>query len=482
MDDKTLRRHYYVSDLDSPPTETQIPAAEIKSNQLDMPGSGRPNVASWPWGNYEPRVEDGWSVTRTANNKYYFKDSSKQGAVTQDDDYQIYGMKKAGEDVMPAKFDLMPATPSVMYASESPLRMNFPNVRDTATRLLTSKEIYIGPINNTGFNASIASNVYLRLRDFLWKNGEYRDELLDKIEFLLGKGLKPKRAEGPVFGVGVSYDEKSLASYHTIGRYLMMPPDFIERIRKKAEDYDLRSPEELKAVIDYVLGHETILHGFFGIKGNRASEKLTGLLDEESYENLASKYAGTKWNSIYRKLAQIGRDYAELHSPWHEISNAIRFKRTPKKATPFEKLIKSLEAEADAYDLASGDKVLYVKWRLNQMFSDLRGEESSGLEAIVDESENVSFTINADRTLTPTYKGSRVYGEGASMPTRFIGKDIKEGGNKKGRGEKQYGTKVEESEYRNMNDVRDRESVRKGDQENPASNEAEPAEGNVADD
>ncbi len=51
-------------------------------------------------------------------------------------------------------------------------------------------------------------------------------------------------------------------------------------------------------------------------------------------------------------------------------------------------------------------------------------EES--LDELIQNKDDVSFTRDENGKIVPTYQGRRVYGEGASMPTRFIGKAITE--------------------------------------------------------
>lgn len=462
----------YHLDLDRySPTSLEIKPEEIKS--------GKPPRIQNSFGSYgnlpsSPTFIGDIAFMRSSNRleAYRKSDVDKYGLPTswEESAPRMDSWNFAGKGNYSSRHNWIPQTPNVLYITGFPLGM-YLHEADTKVKLRTSHEINIGAINNTGFNVSKThNNPYSGLRNLLWdERGDYREEVLERIGHLLSKGLKPKRADAPVFGVGVTYDDKNLAEYYP-QRYVVTNIEFAGKIRKLAKLYGLEDPEAVRAFMRRILTHEAIMHGLFDVDGDRVSEKKTGLWDEESYGDIAEK-SDRKGRRIYEALAQSGRDYAESFSLRRAILDEITAELYPQKVTPFGRLIKKLEDEAEAFELSPKGKIEYVKMRLKHMYDDLLEEEPSPLERIV-ESDKTSFIIAKDGKVS--YEGRRVYGEGASMPTRFIGRKGK--GNEE-RAEEQHNGRIAKSEYKNMRDVKEREKDEQAEREAP---EAETAEASVS--
>lgn len=66
----------------------------------------------------------------------------------------------------------------------------------------------------------------------------------------------------------------------------------------------------------------------------------------------------------------------------------------------------------------------YTKTEPNSENKKSSGSREESLDKLIESDKDVSFAINEEGDVVPTYKGRMVYGEGSSMPTRFIGKAI----------------------------------------------------------
>lgn len=71
---------------------------------------------------------------------------------------------------------------------------------------------------------------------------------------------------------------------------------------------------------------------------------------------------------------------------------------------------------------------------------------------ITDESDKASFNTAEDGTIAATYEGNVVGGDGAAMPTRFVGHYLREGA-------EETSGKIDPSQIRSMNDVKEREAA-----------------------
>ncbi len=420
----------------------KIKAEEHKSMEFEAP-----TVGSYGHANTSQIFTKYGVVTRTSNKRFVtsYQDFSANGYFSQQDDYEIQGMKMAGEDNPSARHNLIATTPRVAYIQGiTPTKLKMPNVRDTSVDLYTTSEINIVPINEVGKNVSTTHGiVYEGLKNLVWDKDklDYQMETVTRMELLSSKGLKPIRGEAPVLGYGIEYDDSFFAAYYPEQRYLVTNANFHGKVRDAASKYGLTEPQEVRAMRRSFLDHEVIRHGTFGIKGDRASERLQGLIDAEFYSMLAGMYKGTKWEKVYRALAREGKDYARdfslLSSLWDEITEEPHTQETP-----FDRLVKKLEAEADVFGISGGKKTAYVNSRLKHTYGDLLGSEASyrGKNRISKSSKSRDNTSNSgDESLEDKIE--------AEIDSREIGKN----------GSPSYKRGLDESDYKSMKDVAERE-------------------------
>ena len=446
MSYKILSQHY-----EGPPSvrvSPKVDAKDIKSNQgmaIDRESTkgGQPTHGSY--GHAAPTViltKDG-VVTRSSNNKFEtsYRDYNRNGPVTQIDDYYFGHWIKAGTDVRPNMFSLIPKMTDFGLIESPRLGMYFPNERDTPVSLRTSHDIVnaVNP-NRLGYFHSKLANFNQELKNLIYDNtNRLNYEATEWVNFLAKKGISVDTSSNPgVTGLGV---EKGnfLAAYYPGKGYLVREENFHNKAKNLISRYGLSDRESVEAMKRSVLLHE-FAH-VLGIGGSRKDEKLQGMLQAEFYSVMAQRFKVTKIERIYRELSQEGEDYAKDFSP-----SLLDLIVGEKKEDNIE--LRKIEHKflKEAIELCVEDVEGYVNMRMEETLGPvLRGEpsykpsrnnsksknkisNSRKLEEIVDESDKASFTITEDGNLAPTYEGRRVYGEGASMSTKFIGKEIKESG------------------------------------------------------
>lgn len=406
----------------------------------------KPSVSSYrhaPQSHYF--AKDG-VITRTANNTFVtsYEDYLKNGYFSQGDDFEIKGMRQAGEDVKPVMFNVIPKMPNLAYITGiTPLPMRFPNKRDTPVRLYTTPRIVeaVEP-NKTGYFESENANRYQELRDslFEWKTNGLQDEAVAQVEFL-GKGLSLK-TENPVLGLG-SEKGDFMAAYHPEG-YLVAEFNFHNRAQNLVSKYLPNSRDALalgafkRSIKAY---HEAVRHGGFGIPGDRKSERLQGLLDAEFYSMMAELHKGTKMEKIYRALAREGMDYAREFSK-SGLLEEITADLFPKEEKSIDLLVAKFEAEANALELKGKEKGVYINKRLDGTYGELlKGEpsyEGKGLERLAKNGKFALAEKNEDGSLT--YNGRRAYTDGISA------EDYENTGNNERR--------IAPSEHKSMSDAK----------------------------
>lgn len=322
---------------------------------------------------------------RTANKvvEIPLADFNKYGSFSpQLDDISGYGKwKSAGEDVKPNMFDYVPKMPDIAYITRiAPSPMRFPDSRDTNVDLRTTKEIAnaVEP-NKVGYFTSKLANRYEECRNLMWDYANrYKPEAVAWIDFLAKKGFSlDKSKKSAITGTGIQVDvanEGYMASYYPKERYLTTEVDFHSRAEKLISKYGLSGREAVGAEKRAVLLHE-IAHRL-GVGGDRASERLQGMLRAEFYSKLAENSKGTKMERVYRALAKEGEDYARAHS-YLSILDGIQAGASPKGKSQLELLIGQFEKEAKALELKGKKKSKHVRTRLNEVYGQLLSSESS---------------------------------------------------------------------------------------------------------
>ncbi len=300
----------------------KISPEDIKSME-----GGQPNVASYPYGEYKVRFEKGaygesYAVTRTANKTYrtLLTDFFKNGSITQQDDYEIEGMKQAGEDVRPNMFDRIPKMPNFMYIIGPNSLLHLTNPRDTQVDLSSHEEIAnaVDP-NKVGFYYSKIPDGLIR--EITTPEAKYYDIAVEWVNYLAKKGYNIDKSPSPgVTGLGTQEGDFYAAYYHRQGS-LVVPPDFFKKSEKLISRYGLTEREAIEAMEVAILLHE--FGHVVGIKGYTISERNQGLFQAEFCSMMAERYRGTKKEKIFRALAREGSDYAKGYSFYNKFLESL---------------------------------------------------------------------------------------------------------------------------------------------------------------
>ena len=463
------KEHYRGPPAGRPDAIRHIDPKDIKSMQGEPP-----TVSSYGYGDATQIFTKDSVVTRTANNRFEtsFKDFKRNGYFSQIDDGGFGRWIKAATDNPPYKHSLIPRMPDFGLIESPRLGMYFPNEGDTPVGLRTSHDI-VNAVSRQGYFQSKLANFEHDLRNLMFdKTNRPNYEAVEWVNFLAKKGFSIDTTPNPgVIGLGVEKGD-FLAAYYPGKGYLVREENFHNRAKNLISRYGLTDKDAVEAMKHSVLLHE--IGHVLGIGGNRRYEKLQGKLQAEFYAIMAERFKGTNSERIYRALAQEGRDYARDFSFWGSLLEKITEDSHSKTDEILTHIFAKFKAEARALELTGEEFTRYVNERARETYGAIMGGEpsykvsksksrnnkntnSKKLEEIVDESGKASFTLAEDGTLAPTYEGRRVYGEGARMPTRLIGKGIKESENEKGGAEKTYERKIGKSEYKSMKDARDRE-------------------------
>lgn len=438
----------------------EIKAEEIKSNQIGKPGDETPNVSSYPWGEWKPKLEKGpygetYIVTKTSNNKYrelatdFLKPG--HGYLSQRDDYQIDGMKRAGEDNPPNKHNLIPRISDIIdmrgiaYIEGPYSRMNFADPRDTSANVSTHPT-YVNAvdINSNGLYVSRKAN-FERLFRSLSQGGDYHFEAKEWVDFLASKGITYEKADTSGFrGYGILNDvarSRFLWAYIPDLGYMIAEGNVHNRIQNQVKGFGLTGIE-LREAID-AFKRADVLHEtghLLGIKGDRKPEMLQGLLRAEFYTMMAQKYP--RYARIYRALAREGMQYAEEFSLENAIEEAL-LEHDKEAVNEIEAMsrVMGIKAgkEADALELKGKARQLYIRGRVYDALGPLLESEpayKNGLEKIV-RRENIRIMIDEDGKVFPVYRGRRVYGEDGERVD-----------------EKTENKKLSKADYKSMSDAR----------------------------
>lgn len=411
-----------------PPSSVRVEPKEIAPEEHKSMQGGQPNVTSYPYGEYKPILEKGphgevYAVTRTANNKFrilltdYFKPG--HGYLSQNDDLEIDGMKFAGEEVKPAMFSIIPKMQNLAYITGiTPLRMHFPDERETPTSNRTTPRIVeaVDP-NRIGYFDSKKGNFSHDLRNLMFDDANrFNYEVSAWIDFLGEKGWTYEKSKNHgVIALGIFHDDThpAVAGYFDKG-YLIADPKFLEGIETIASKYGLSKKEAVEAFKRHALLHE--IGHVLGIPGDRKGEETQGMLAYEFYSRLAEESDGTKLGKFYKALARRNIDYAEYFSKSNHFKRQLRKEIHRGEKSNIEKLISQFLEEGKALGYGENELNAYVNLRLNEVYGELLRDEVSenkptskttkssetqrreGLEKLVERLGQEAETLGVDKT------------------------------------------------------------------------------------
>ena len=385
---------------------TKIDAKDIKS----MVQVIHPSFGSYGYGESSLNFIGDYAFTRSTGGRvetYSRSDIERYGFATTWDESgpRFMGWLKAANDNFPnlPANQPIPKNHNVSYAEGiTQVRMNFPNPRDT------SVDLYITPrirgdvdFNKEGYYTSKVANIKNELRRLLWNDANHfhlEPELL--LEHLYNKGLKLIRAEAPITSIEIiDAPPRTLAAYNPSERTLIIPSDFYERAKEVMSSYGLRSSDAIDAQIRRILYHEIFYHAVLDLAGDDKTHKFIGLSEEEFFSELADNFKTTKWETIYKALANIESDYVKSLSGLRFLQKA-RARKNLKKS--------SLEHIAEKYDK--------------------RHDNRKGLEEVVEECDNDIVDVVADEknNVYTMYKGESKNKDGKeTYDGRSIGRRVK---------------------------------------------------------
>lgn len=446
----------------------KIKAEDIKSGPGNPPTRGSYGHAS----NTFIETEYGFkSISSGRTFETTKSDGLRNGPIiTQWDDYYFGHWIHAGTDNPPSRHSLIPKMPDFGLIESPRLGMYFPDQSDTPVALRTKHDIVnaVDP-NRLGYFQSRLERFEGDLRKVEYdKLNILNYESTEWIKFLAEKRISTDTTTRPgIIGLGImKSDQPYAAAYHSHG-YLMAYDKFEKLAKEWVSRYGVGGPEAVEAMKRSIILHE-FAH-VLGIRRDKKSEKRQGLLQAEFYSNMAEKFKGTKMERIYGALAREGRDYAK------EFSTSLLDLISMDGRDDIELRRVEHKFIKEAIELGVDDIEGYVGMRMEETLGPiLKGEpsyksksksksksnnskksNSKKLEEIVDESDEASFDVR-DGKITATYKGEAVGYDGASMSTRFIGRNAKESKNEDGDKET-YEGRLGKSEYKNMREVKERE-------------------------
>lgn len=414
------------SDIDSI-APAKIAAEDIKSNQIDKPGGGRPNVSA---DFYKPRLVNIQGIplveVQTSNKRFLEPavDYSKPGYryFSQNDDYGAAGMIANGNDNFPNRPSNkeISSVPMPMVASIEGLnqkKIGFPVPYDTPTPSFVTPEIYIGPVNGRGRSASAVENRKGDVLKFLYDDRGIREDTAAWLPFLENAGIPLKR-ENPVYAIGVEHDiEKSgwTAAYYPKKRYQVFEAGFDRDARKKASMLGI----PIQDIKDDTISHEALRHGMAEIGGERKDERLQGLIGRDYNEMMAGVYKGTDLERRHKIRAQMENLYAREYELGQSIIGSITESSGSGHGAKWH-----LANMAWKHGIALGKKgeelEEYVNSRVQKIYGPLDDQPSykssgdSGLESKV----KASFGMKNGKLAT-TIDEIAAGEDGARMPTRL---------------------------------------------------------------
>ncbi|MBI2542358.1 hypothetical protein HYV80_06630 [Candidatus Woesearchaeota archaeon] len=171
-------------------------------------------------------------------------------------------------------------------------------------------------------------------------------------------------------------------------------------------------------------------------------------IDTESYleivvgEEHAHRVRRSFDKPIFDAEGRIGEEYATKDYEYSKLENIAKGAEGGNPRNPkYQRARRRLQLQAA---LKEADRDSVGRYRK------VHGYNSRG---IADESGKASFDMKEDGKITATYDGNVVGDDGASMPIRFVGNYLREGT------EEKNGGKIDSSQIKSMNDVKEREAA-----------------------
>ncbi|MBI2658712.1 hypothetical protein HYX05_01240 [Candidatus Woesearchaeota archaeon] len=370
---EVLSQHFYRDKASYTPKK--IAPEEHKSMQGEAP-----TVGSYGHTSNTVLFRNGEAITVTSNNRFPtpMRDYLRNGPVRQIDDYYFGRWVQGGTDNPPSKHSLIPKMPNLAYITGiTPLRMHFPNERDTPTSNRTTPRIVEAvDINKIGFFESTKGNLYNDSRNLMFDNANrFNYEVTAWIDFLGEKGWTYEKSKNNgVIALGIYQDDTrpALAGHFDKG-YLIANPKFLEGIETIASKYGLSKKEAIEAFKRHVLLHE--IGHVLGIPGDRKGEETQGMLAYEFYSRLAEETESAKLGKFYKALTIRNRDYAEYFSKANHFKRQMRIEKGGKNN--IEKLVAQFLEEGKALGYGENELNAYVNLRLNEVYGALLRDEVS---------------------------------------------------------------------------------------------------------
>lgn len=387
----------------------------------------------------------------TANNSYTSYDVSANGYFSpQMDDGVIrngiqfrpiaYWLANGNENpparnnVMPRIYDLTNGqTDSLLHVEGiTPESMRMPNRHDTSPNLYTTQDMVAAyDMNARGRLASQVEEFRQKIKTGVLHNdaNQLHYEIVRWYEFLDSKGVHPN--ESPIHAIGVG-NIGGLAGYNDEIKSLSADLNFYERAKAWIERFGLTDREKVQAMERAVILHE-ISHAF-GIDGDRKGEQLQGRLWAEFYSTLAKEFEGSKWQTIYNTLSEVGKDYAESYSFFNYMKWQGEHEKSRRQTTTFNILVNKYQIEGEEQGLEGKALEKYVESRIKNTFRGVPIDESDSLDSRVEnaaaeirnaaQNNNGSDGKSAYITRGTNYKSDSTESEGSQPQKTYNGRVV----------------------------------------------------------
>lgn len=363
--------HYRQNSVSHAP---KIDPKDIKSSRSEFKNS----FSSHPYGEPSLHVKDGCAFLKSSNRleRFALSDIAEYGFPAggwEESGSRFKSWKSTGEDAM--AINEIPKMPDFTYITGvTPIGIYLPDKRDTKVNLRVTPRIAEAiDFNKTGlYDSKKSGNLYSSLRKLINPESSHHEEAAEWIPFLASKGFSSEKTQKPgILGLGIDSTGDIVAGYYPKKGYLVAADNIREYARSFAENYGFTDKEAVDAFERQFMLHE-IAH-VLGVGGDRKSEKLQGLLQEEFYTMMADKHKGTRKEKIYRAIANSGSDYAESFSVLN--SALVQLLGKEKKIYDLERrLIAKFEQEGKVYGLKEKMLEEYVKSRAKDTYGMLEDD------------------------------------------------------------------------------------------------------------
>lgn len=357
--------------------------------------------------------EDNSLVFVTSSNSHRLRvskaDFEKYGNFFNLDDFGMEGWLAAGEkvpmvDEVPDYFtylsNKLEGSKEVIRGfmqGIAPLRIYFPNPKDTPVELYTrpnidkivdsDEEIHFAvPINLTGYFLQKAENWRQVLNESMFDLRElHRGEINPEIEAWFSDFLPKKSHKNPnkVIGYGVWMTPK----YQFIAAnlplldgyaYLMAGGIFDHYIEADMLNSGLKGSGAQRRLRDYIVFHELrhlFKKGYKSIFGRWKIESDSGKYQAEFYRERAKLHEGKELAEIYKILEKVSSSYAKGWRFWKALKRGLL--GYGKGRNDRESLESKLEAEAAAFGLKGDAVATYVNMMMVEYEAGEAAEEGA---------------------------------------------------------------------------------------------------------